>query len=596
MNSLLTNINRLLPKKIWQQIFYLLISLVIIPLIVLGILLLKNSEKAIKTSIKQDHEEIARLATGEISEHIQGARQILHATAAILGRLHADIWRIETTLVELSLTNSAFQRISFINKKGFEEATSKLGSDLIFRGHEDGFKYAIEGSPYLSPLKASEKYVPFLTLAEPVRKMGQVEGVLIAELNLRSLWTIVDRIQIGQAGVAYLIDQEGRIVAHHDKKVVFEKGNLKNSEIKKNITEGRSGNFLETNHNGERFLLSYAPVKDLGWGLIISQPEKEAYYFLKKMKTQFYLIIAFSVLATIIISFMLARYMSQPMRQMIQGAERLTKGDFSTQFRIKHRNEIGKLLHTFNRVSRQLKKAQEEEKLSIIGKASTAIAHELKNSLQLIDTFVKELPRRHQDKKFLEQFSATMPKELDAWNNSLRNMMAFSQNKSFKIQYVSVNQILHDVIAFAQLRVKQLDISLEISLDYNIPLIHGNEKKLRQVFLNLITNALEATPSKGTITISTYQRDNEWVNIEISNNVADMNSDNLKRIFDPFYSTRSGGLGLGLSISKEIIERHQGRIKAILTASEKITFLINLPHNKSLLVLDDPTQKKVEKG
>ena len=100
---------RILPKRIWQQIFLILFFLISIPLIILGFLLLHTGQNAIKTTIFRDHKEVAIHATGEIKEHIKGARGVLSAAASILGALHADPWRQETAIVELSLRNSFFQ-------------------------------------------------------------------------------------------------------------------------------------------------------------------------------------------------------------------------------------------------------------------------------------------------------------------------------------------------------------------------------------------------------------------------------------------------------------------------------------------------------
>ena len=89
-------IRRILPKRIWQQIFLILVFIVIIPLIILGVLLLRTSQNAIKTTILRDHKEIAIHTTGKIREHVKGAQGALSTTASILGTLHADPWRQET--------------------------------------------------------------------------------------------------------------------------------------------------------------------------------------------------------------------------------------------------------------------------------------------------------------------------------------------------------------------------------------------------------------------------------------------------------------------------------------------------------------------
>ena len=592
-------IRRILPKQIWQQIFFILFFLVIIPLIILGFLLLRTSQNAIKTTILRDYKEVAIHATGEIKEHIKGAREVHSVTASILGTLHADPWRQETTIVELSLNNSAFQRISSLNLKGEEIATSQLGTELRNRSNEKAFQETVSGKPYLSEIEISGNHIPFLTIAQPIKRFGKVEGVLIADLNARSVWDIVDAIQIGQSGKACLIDQQGRIIAHQDKKEILKDANLKQIQAVKAVLLGQTGNFEEIDGNGKRWLTSYAPIEQLNWGLIIRQPESEAFAFSKEMNTQFFVIIVLSILAALLISFILAHLMSRPIQEMIDGTQRISRGDFSQFFQIRGKSEIDKLLFSFNRMTHKLRKAQEDEKLSIIGKASTAIAHELKNSLQLIDTFIKLLPQRQGDKQFIKEFSDTIPKELDSWNTSLKNMMMFSRDSQFSTGKLDVNEIARKIMLLIKLKARQMDIRLEIDLEVNLPAIMGNEEKLKQVLLNVVTNAFEATPNGGRIVLSTRfsgnfdSRDPGSVEIEIMNTGEGIESSEVNKIFEPFYTTKSGGLGLGLSISKEIIGLHKGNIKVVSIKRKTTSVIIQIPAINTGVKKNTPTYNHI---
>jgi len=120
-------------------------------------------------------------------------------------------------------------------------------------------------------------------------------------------------------------------------------------------------------------------------------------------------------------------------------------------------------------------------------------------------------------------------------------------------------------------------------MNEGLPIIEGNMNQLRQVFLNLVTNALEATPSSGSILISTSMSAESkphrpsHIEIKITNTGAGIPSDDLERIFEPFYTTKDNGLGLGLSISKEIIERHGGSIIVSSKRNVGASFIVNIP-------------------
>jgi signal transduction histidine kinase len=583
-----SGIQKIFPKRVGHQIFCILFFLAVIPLLTLGSLFLNTSQKAIKTTVWLNHKEIATQTTGEIKEHIEGTRQTLFVAAAILGRLQADPWRQETTVVELAIRNPAFQRISSVNMQGQEIVTSELGTSRRDQSNEEAFQKASWGQSYISEVKVSNDHIPFLIMAEPIRELGRVRGVLLAELNLRNVWDIVDQIHIGKKGMAYLIDQDGRIIAHPDKKLVLRNADIAHPEVTKNVLAGEAGN-IEEFRNGQSWLVSYAPIKKLHWGLIIAQPESEAFASLELMKIQSFFILFLSIVVALLTSSILAHYMSQPLKVLIEGTHRIAHGNFSHYYRIHSRGEIDRLFFSFNRMMRKLRHAQEVESLSMIGKAATVIAHELKNSLQLITTFVQILPERHEDKKFIKEFSETIPRELDSWNSLLKNMMAYTGHSRRAIKDIDVNGIIKEVTLLTHLKARQMDIDLMVNLEEELPLIKGDEERLRQVFLNLVTNAIEWTVQKGRISVSTRLkiglRSNGYTNyveIEVMNTGQELSAEAYRKMFEPFYTTKKGGLGLGLAISKQVVDEHNGTIRAF-GQKEKTFFVVMLPINNQLI-------------
>ncbi len=581
-------VRRLFPQKIWQQIFLVLFFLVVFPLVLLGFLLLQTSQRAIQAAILHNHQQIAIQASGKIKEHIDGSWNVLAVTASILGAMPADPWQHETAMVELSLKNPAFKRIASLNQAGKEVAASELGTELRDRSQEPAFLQARKGQSYLSEVRISEDHVPFVIMAVPIKKSDRVHGVLVAHLSLRSIWNVIDEIQIGKTGQAYLVDENGIIMAHQDKKMVLQHASFRHASIIQDIRSGRAGNRLGTGQNKEAWLISYAPLKELRGGLILAQPQKEALAFSKQMNFRSVVLIVLSIPAALLISFIIARYISRPIRDMIDGTQRMAKGDYSHTFKVQGRGEMDRLLFSFNRMSQKLKKAKEAEKLSVIGMAATAIAHDLKNSLQLVNAFVQLLPQRYQDKEFIKEFSETIPKELDSWNASLKNIMSYSRNCEFPVDQLDLNELIKNIMLLVSLKAQQAHIHVDVALEERIPPVMGNEERLKQAFLNILTNALEVVPGGGRIAIATrcFPGDAEspaFAQIEIMNTGEGIKKEDLDKIFEPFYSTKTGGLGLGLSISKEIISQHKGRIHVLSEEGSPTTFVIRLPCKNALM-------------
>lgn len=596
MPSAFKGIAKIFPRRIWQQVFVLLALLAVLPLTVLGTLLTRTSQKAIRNSILHHSKEIAVHTTGEVRENIKGAQQALFAVASILGTLHADPWRQETAVVELALQYPMFQRIASVDLRGKEIVVSQLGTSLQDRSGEEAFIRAKAGEPYISEVRMAEDHVPVLTMAAPVRQLGKIRGVLAAEVNLRGIWDIVDSIRFGRTGTAYLVDRRGRIIAHPDKKRVLQDAHFIPTAVIEDIRAGHIGYTERVDAQGKPRLISYAPVELLNWGLIIEQSAGEAYAFSRTMKIQSWILICLSILATVAVSLALSRWMSYPVRRLIQGTERLAKGDFTQPFRIRRRDEIGRLLFSFNRVISKLRKAQEKEKLSVIGKAAAAIAHELKNSLVLVNTFIRLLPERHKDKKFVSEFSQTIPKELDSWNAVLRNMMEFSRLNHLSMVDLDVNALVKEAAALVKWRARQKNIGFDVRLREKLPSVAGNADKLKQVFLNLAINSLEATPAGGAIVMETALapssngRVPEHVEVKVTNTGEGISREDMGKIFDPFYTTKASGLGLGLSISKEIVEYHGGHIEVLSERGGETTFTVRIPAGMSLRPAEQQTR------
>ena len=578
-------LSRIWPRRIWSQCLAVLISLVIIPLIFFSFLLLNSSQIVIQETILRDYQEIARHASGEINAHLQGMIRSMAVTAAILGTLHADQWRQETAVVELALRSPLWQRMAVLNLEGQEIAVSELGTPLKKRVHEKGFKEAREGKQHISSVENSKSQGPSLTVAMPIIHYDKVEGVLIGNISLKNLWKLMTETDIGEKGEAFIIDENAKIIAPEEQVAALKNEITNVEEIFSEIKPDQAGRSEIISNNNQDVVLAYAPLKNTGWGLVLIKDKEEAYASLYWMKLQFSFIICASVLCVIAVGIFAARRLSQPLNRLIDGTQKISRGDFSQHFPVKRRDEIGRLFFSFNQMTRRLRAAQKVERLSTIRKSAAAIAHELKNSLVLVNTFIELLPKRHKDQKFIKEFFQTVPQELESWNTMLKNMMNITPLalENMPLQELKINDILQVIFTLVQHRIQQKEIELRVSLDAENPVILGNEEKIKQALLNIVTNSIDATPKGGRIEIETriiwqfHPKMESKVEVTLSNSGNTIEEEQLDKIFDPFFTTKAGGVGLGLSISKEIINAHRGDITVINRATEGVIFTVILP-------------------
>ncbi len=233
--------------------------------------------------------------------------------------------------------------------------------------------------------------------------------------------------------------------------------------------------------------------------------------------------------------------------------------------------------------TRELQETQAQylhaEKLSSIGKLSASIAHELNNPLQSIMTILQGLQKgavlEEEDRTFL----ALAIVESRRIRDLLQSLQDFNRPSSGKKELIDIHQSIDSVLMLCKKDFDRKQITVVCDYDENLPPILAVEDQIKQVLINLLTNAAEAcTRPDRVITISTW-RQKKWVVVAIKDTGTGIAPDELDQIFQPFYTTKaeSKGTGLGLAISHGIIQNHQGKIQITSKPGEGSTFTVLLP-------------------
>jgi signal transduction histidine kinase len=215
---------------------------------------------------------------------------------------------------------------------------------------------------------------------------------------------------------------------------------------------------------------------------------------------------------------------------------------------------------------------QRQDKLIHIGELTSRITHDMRNPLTVIinySTMVRKNSRNKLDQKSLDQL-ALIEDEARKMYHQIEDVLNYVRLPPLKLQSYSLHDILKKVIE----RI-QISDDINIHLPKNNPQIVCDIDKLEIVFVNLISNAIEAIEQSGTIIISASET-KDVVTIEIEDSGPGVSQDNLEKIFEPLFTTKTTGTGLGLASCKNIIERHQGTISV---KNNPTVFTIKLPKN-----------------
>ncbi|MFH0754789.1 MAG: sensor histidine kinase [Candidatus Omnitrophota bacterium] len=571
-------LGRLWPGRIWQQLFILLLLLAVVPLVTLGALLIHTSQRAVRTTVLRDHRELALRAAGQVSEFVRKPQELLVAVASIMGVSHANAWSQETAVVELSLRYPMLRRVASVGVDGIEVAVSQLGGAKLDRAQDVAFRKAREGGNYISAVQIHGTDTPVVTMAVPITQWGKVSGVLMAEVDLRGMWMIVDGIHVGVTGYACVVDRSGALISHPNKKMVLGHQTLESGSVVDQVLSGEGGSREDAAGGG--WIISYAPIQDAGWGLLIFQSINEAYAFSRTMQMQSWFFITLVVFFAFVISLFLARYMGRPLNMLLEGMRRISHEDYDHPLPVSREDEVGQVLISFNAMVVRLKQAHQAEKLSLVGKAVTSIVHELKNSLVLVDTYIQLLGERYKERKFIQEFTRVVPQELSVWKGMLQNMVEYARVPQFSYQILEVGLLVRDVELLAQHRVKLHGCRFCVETGTGDLKVRGNGDKLRQVLMNLLSNALDSTHSCGLIRLAVAADDDvsgASVVISVENTGEGIPVEKIEKIFEPFFTTKDGGLGLGLAICRDIVKHHGGRLDVVSGQDGKTTFRVHLP-------------------
>jgi two-component system sensor histidine kinase AtoS len=199
------------------------------------------------------------------------------------------------------------------------------------------------------------------------------------------------------------------------------------------------------------------------------------------------------------------------------------------------------------------------ERLATLGELMASVAHEVRNPLTAISGFVQYLKESEQDQQRIEYIDIILH-EVRSINNVIQQLLNLSHVHSQIFHKSSINKIIRDSLILIQTNGLTSRVDFNIHLDDRIPDIDVDASSLKQVFLNLLINAVQAITARGEITVSTIQSAIDKVEINIEDTGVGMNEEVQKKIFMPFFTTKALGTGLGLSIVQRIINEHRGDI------------------------------------
>ncbi|MBW1637449.1 MAG: hypothetical protein JRJ68_14400 [Deltaproteobacteria bacterium] len=211
------------------------------------------------------------------------------------------------------------------------------------------------------------------------------------------------------------------------------------------------------------------------------------------------------------------------------------------------------------RIGRIEKELQRSERLAALGKMAAGVAHELRNPLSSIKGLALLLKSKINDESGGKDTADILVGEVDRLDRSIGELLDYAKPARLNRKNLEINTIVEKTVQLIAMDIKSQGISLTLDLEEDLPGINGDEDKLVQLFLNLLLNGLQAMESDGLLSVKSFLKSG-YIAVVITDTGKGISSEHLPRIFDPYFTTRSDGTGLGLAMSAKIVDEHEGKI------------------------------------
>ena len=551
-----------------------------------------------KSSLIRIHREQAAAAANKITQFIKEIQnQIGWTTQLPWSGTTLDQRRVDG--LRLLRQVPAITELSQLDPAGREQLRiSRLLIDVV-RGETDfsadpKFVEAIANKAYYGPVYFRRESEPYMILS--MAGTGSDTGVSVAEVNLKLIWDVVSQIKVGEHGQAYVVDAEGRLIAHPDISLVLrntDMGRLAQVAAARAFDAGGAVEPAQVANDirGREVLTTHAPVAPLDWLVFVELPTDEAYAPLRGALLRSGALLAAGLALAFLSAVFLARHFAVPIQAMRAGAARIGTGDLAQRLSIKTGDEFEALADQFNRMAEQLQDSYanlerkvdertQQLKLANLAKSRflATASHDLRQPLQALGLLVAQLHgtlKAAERKRLVDRIDTAVA----AMNELFDALLDISK---LDADVLAVNTTAFPVARLLE-RIESTfrEVTRDKKLSFRIVpssvWVRSDPLMLERSVLNLVSNAVRYT-DKGGVVVGCRRR-GETVRIEIWDSGPGIPKDQQQNIFSEFYrlDRKRGGFGLGLAIVDRLCRLLDHPVELTSTVGKGSRFAVAVP-------------------
>jgi len=455
-----------------------------------------------------------------------------------------------------------------------------------------------QGTILLEPLSVVDPR-PHLNIRAAIPDSFQEEntiGTLYASFDWEEVFRKLDHAEQhsplqGTQRMAVLLDGEGRIIAASS--LLRQRGVLLSPVLAfwppaQAARHARQGNMTVDGQllGAGKVLVGYAPshgnqgFRGFGWSVLVIQSTQEAFAPIEQMRFSFLVLLSLTVVMAVAGSLLIASKIAHPIRQLAEFSRRFARQGKALELPPVRQGEIGELTHAFGQMTQDLERSREDliraAKLAVVGEMAAIMAHEVRTPLGILSSSAEMLQRESHLSPEGHEMASFVVSETDRLNRLVSTLLECARPRPPIFQDQDVHTVIQRAVDLLAQRAARRRIAIVTELYASPSTLPCDGEQLVQVFLNLLLNALQMLSEGGQIHVRTMTEGSQCI-IEVADNGPGIPPQDQPRVFDPFFTTREDGMGLGLTVVQQIVQLHGGDITIRNSLSGGATFRCVFP-------------------
>jgi signal transduction histidine kinase len=568
----------------------LIATAAVLPLAAYGLISMTSLQAGTERSVTLGNQALAEQIARRIGLYFEHNARVLRSIGLELRGTQLEPWQRQQVLNNHVLDFREFREITVFDAAGRLLASSRVTQSKL--GIPDSAR--LQAGEYLvAPPHLDPDLLPTTTLAVPIVGEPEEGGWIVAEISLEELWRTVDAIRVGTEGYALLIDAGAKVIAHgnpDDKRLIATAAaatadqqllavNVRRPEGR--ALPGHADRYPDP--RGREVLAVAAPVGRPDWTVIVEQPTADAFAVAGELRRLLLVAIAFALAGTIVVSWLWGRSFLERIFALTRATRAIADGRMDERVADRGRDEIRELGDAFNSMADRLVELQEDvrkqERQAMFGRIAAGLVHDLSHPIQNIVNNSKLMVKMHEDADYREEFRKIVEREATIIKRVLDDLRNIARPMPLERFPVDVNRTVADAAETMERHAEMAGLTLRTELAPETVLIEGDVFALGRVYRNLILNAIQATAPGGLVAVTTEVR-GVRVQVRIYDTGCGIAPDRLPEIFEDFVTTKRRGLGLGLAISRKIVEQLGGKISVASEVGRGTTFVLDFPITK----------------